>query len=250
MATFKINEFMSEINKRGVMKTNLFNVMIAMPKCMRTRSKNPERSEILSLRCSAAPIPGVSLLGTDIQKYGYGLSERFVTNAAVGDINLEFILDQKFVADFFEEWTLGIADYSRLKSMDYEAKISDGVLVSGRRPYFVNYKSNYTTTILINVYDETAERIKTVELTEAFPVGISPIQLSWDDQNRIAKMVVKFHYRDIIYHYLDSDTFRIESKSDRLFGKIDTAVRAATLISSPVFGGALKQLGNTLFGDD
>lgn len=241
MSTFKIREFMSEINKRGVMKTNLFNVMITMPKCMRVNSKNPERPEILSLRCSAAQIPGVNLVGPDIQKYGYGLSERTITNATLTDINLEFILDQKFVADFFEEWTLGIMDYSRLKSMDYVSKMGDGVLVSGRRPYFANYKSNYSTSIIINIYDETAERIKTVELTEAFPVGISPVMLSWDEQNRIAKMNVRFHYRDIIYHYLGSDSFRIESKSDRLFGKIDKIVGGVK---------TLQNLGNIIKGDD
>lgn len=235
---------MSEINKRGVTKTNLFNVMITMPKCMRTKSKNPERSEILSLRCSATSIPGVTLTGQDIQKYGYGLSERFITNATLGDINLEFILDQKFVADFFEEWTLGIVDYSRVRSMDYVSKMSDGVLVSGRRPYFVNYKSNYTTNILINIYDETAERIKTVELTEAFPAGLSPINFSWDEQNKIAKMVVKFHYRDIIYHYLNSDNFRIESKIDRIFNKIDRVAGVASLVSSTVFGEELKLPGD------
>lgn len=249
MATFKINEFMSEINKRGVMKTNLFNVMIAMPKCMNVRSKNPDRTEILSLRCSAIDIPGVNLVGKDFSKYGYGLSERVIANATLSDISVEFILDQKFVADFFEEWTLGIVDYSRLKGMDYIANSSDNILLSRKRPYFANYKSNYTTTILINIYDETAERIKTVELTEAFPSNISPIRMSWDEQNRIAKLVVNFHYRDIIYHYLGSDSFRIESKSDRLFRKIDKVVGAATLLSSPVFGGALKDLGNTLFGE-
>jgi hypothetical protein len=239
MATFRINEFMSEINKRGVMKTNLFNVMIAMPKCMKNRSSNPERTEILSLRCSAAAIPGVNLVGKDFQKYGYGLSERFISAATLNDISLEFVLDQKFVADFFEEWTLGITDYSRLKSMDYESKMSDGVLVSNKRPYFTNYKSNYTTTILINVYDETAERIKTVELTEAFPTAISAINLNWNEQDRLAKLVVRIQYRDLIYHYLGSDSFRIESKSDRLFGKIDRLVG---------FTSALQSLGSTLFG--
>ncbi len=239
MATFRISEFMSEINKRGVMKTNLFNVMIAMPKCMKNRSTNPERTEILSLRCSAASIPGVNLVGKDFQKYGYGLSERFISTATLNDISLEFVLDQKFVADFFEEWTLGITDYSRLKSMDYEAKMSDGVLVSNKKPYFTNYKSNYTTTILINVYDETAERIKTVELTEAFPTAISAINLNWNEQDRLAKLVVRIQYRDLIYHYLGSDSFRIESKNDRLFGKIDRVVG---------FTSALQSLGSTLFG--
>lgn len=239
MATFRINEFMSEINKRGVMKTNLFNVMISMPPCMKARSKNPERTEILSLRCSAASIPGVTLVGKDIQKYGYGLSERIISNATLGDISLEFVLDQKFVADFFEEWTLGIVDYSRVRSMDYVSKISDGVLVSNRRPYFANYKSNYTTTVLINVFDETAERIKTVELTEAFPTSISAIDLNWNDRDKLAKLVVRMHYRDIVYHYLGSDSFRIESKSDRLFGKIDRLVG---------FTNALQSLGSSLFG--
>ena len=220
------------------MKTNLFNVMIAMPKCMKNRSNNPERSEILSLRCSGAQIPGVNLVGKDFQKYGYGLSERFITNATVSDMSLEFILDQKFVADFFEEWTLGITDYSRVKSMDYKADMSDGLLIANRRPYFTNYKSNYTTTILINIYDETAERIKTVELTEAYPVNISAIDLNWNDENKLAKMVVRIHYRDILYHYLGSDSFRIESKSDRFFDRIDRLVG---------FGSALQALGSTLF---
>jgi hypothetical protein len=248
MSTFRINEFMSEINKRGVMKTNLFNVMIAMPACMKSKSKNQDRTNILSLRCSGASIPGVNLIGKDFQKYGYGLSERFITNAILNDITLEFVVDQKFVMDFFEEWTLGITDYSRLKSMDYKATSADNVLLSGKRPYFTNYKSNYTTTILINVYDETAERIKTVELTEAFPTRINAVNLNWDEQNRLAKLIVSFNYRDMIYHYLGSDEFRIETKTDRLFGKIDKIVTGASILTSGVFGGALKALGNTIFG--
>ena len=247
MATFKINEFMSEINKRGVMKTNLFNVMIAMPKCM-SRSKNSDRQKILSLRCSGASIPGVNLIGKNFQKYGYGLSENFVTNAVLNDITLEFVLDQKFVADFFEEWTLGITDYSRIKSMDYEATSADNILLSGKQPYLTNYKSNYTTNILINVYDETAERIKTVELTEAYPVRINAINLNWDDQNRLAKLIVSFSYRDLLYHYLGSDDFRVQSKTDRLFGRVDRIVTGAKILTSGVFGDALKALGNTIFG--
>lgn len=213
---------MGEINKRGVMKTNLFNVMIAMPTCMKKITRSKDRQEVLSLRCSGASIPGVGIRGTNLQRQGYGLQEMVATEAILTDVNLEFILDQKLVADFFEEWTLGIVDYSRLKSMSYVTSTSnDGMLSSGRKPYFANYKDNYSTTILINIFDEAAERIKTVELTEAFPVRLSSIDLNWNDRDKLAKLVVTFNYRDIIYHYLDSDNFRIESKYDRILNDID-----------------------------
>lgn len=186
-----IENFRSEINKNGVLKTNKFLVKINPPNSLKGRDTRP-----IELRCDNIQWPGVSFATLDTPpRAGYGATEVIPYAPIFEDITMTFIVDKNSETHrFFYNWMNTVIN---MKS------IGQSLLQKGA--YEVGYKDAYSTDININVYDdqgvEDKNKVMMATLYRAFPRTMPSFDLSWANNDEIMKLNVQFTYTDYFITY-------------------------------------------------
>jgi hypothetical protein len=248
--SFSPNLFLSNINaKEGLAKPSRFEVILPIPQYInqyvgnsiiekilnlpntliadisdivrgaqtdtQSRSDNPSMSRYLALQCEAAELPGKTLITADAKIYGPTFKVPYQTQ--YGDTTLSFLCTNEFYErKLFEKWTESIMppDTNNL-----------------RFPKGDN--SRYLTNIKIIQYDEFIRQIFAIELMDAFPIGIAPQSLSWQEDN-FHRLGVQFAYQK--YRVLYNGNYDLVQAATALFGnKITSFInRVPTTLSRPV----------------
>jgi hypothetical protein len=204
---FNISEFQSRINDAGgLTRTNRFRVEIGIPKIMNSldgtsinlQVKNPalfnqlnSTQKYLEYFCEAAHIPGVALNTHEYRRYGYGSIEKRPFAATFTDITLTFLFDNKRKNyDFFQYWLNSINNY------DYRSGISgeSSNKITGLNLFELEYKDNYSTEVRIFLLDDTGNTVASYVMTEAFPIFVGDIPLSWNDTNGVIRIPITFTF--------------------------------------------------------
>ena len=216
---FSPNEFVSNINsKGGLARSNLYAVVIPIPTYInnfvtytitdaienfgnnlvnsfvdpitsfvnqvlgrgpideQSRTSNANMVRELALLCENAELPGKSFLTHDARVYGPTYKVPYM--AQYSEMNLTFLCTNQFQERaLFERWMEAI------------------VPIDTNNPRFPKSdKSRYMTNIRVIKYDDTAKEVFIVELQDAFPIGMSPQQMSWQDDGFL-RLTVQFSYR-------------------------------------------------------
>ena len=140
------------------------------------KSSNPSVSRYLSLQCEAAELPGRTLETADARIYGP--SFKIPYRMQYTDTTLTFICTNDFYErKLFDRWMEAIipADTNNPRFPKSEA-------------------SRYMTNIRIIQYDDIVRQIFAVDLIDAFPIGISPQTLSWQDDG-FHRLSIQFAYQ-------------------------------------------------------
>lgn len=186
-AGFNISNFTSDINTRGIVRSNSFLAYIVPPEGLKKEYKDTKN---FIIRCDSASIPSASFLNHELYRYGYGVQESAPYSVQFEPINLSFIMDsQAEIYAFFYKWMNTIINYNTSEK-------SINSVSNGHRAYEVGYKTNYATLVKVAVYNEKAQDIINIELNDAFPTSISEIPLNWSDDNQIVRINVPMYYRD------------------------------------------------------
>jgi hypothetical protein len=197
---FKISNFTAEINKGGVLQPNRYLVTFMLPKAL----QNSSVSDILTLRCESAQMPGLILASADgPPRMGYGPSEKNPYNAIFDDINLIFTLDKAAkVHKVFYDWFNIIVNYQSegLQTMQSNGDTSIAASTDWA-PYEVGYKDDYVTTLNIEVYDMNDKKIMSAIAYRAFPKGMQSVDLAWANDSDIIKLPISFTYTDYKMKY-------------------------------------------------
>lgn len=184
MTVFDINKFKAQ-TASGFTRTNFFIVQITAPKSY------TGNAEFLQFLCSSAQLPGITIGTSSQQIWGYGPAQNIPIGANFSPINLTFYSDGDGKAlSFFNDWTQSIVAYGS-KNEGYK-----GV------PYAeLAYPSQYYTDIDILYYTPVGNDpyLACYHLSEAFPMGIAPINVSWASQGQLAQIVVPISYRNFKY---------------------------------------------------
>lgn len=185
---FSINDFMSEIKTRGVVRQHTFVVTMSPPPAL---NEYVGRTRPLTLRCEAASIPDVALATQEILRYGYGPLESAPYNAVFSGVNLTFVLDKNsFVYRYFYRWINSVVNFNTNQGM--VGSNPD----TGHNPYFINFKDNIVTEIMITMFDEQTQPIIQTKLHKAYPKAISAIDLNWGTNNDIVRLNVAMGFRE------------------------------------------------------
>lgn len=142
----------------------------------KTPSANPAVSRYLALQCETAELPGKTLQTAEARIYGPSFKVPY--QAQYSEMTLSFICTNEF----------------------YERKLFDKwmeTMVPGdtNNPRFPKgATSRYLTKIRVIQYDDLIKQIYAVDLIDAFPVGISPQQLSWGEEG-FHRLSVQFAYQ-------------------------------------------------------
>lgn len=180
-----LNEFISKVKSTGLAKTNRYRVTIATPSLM-TGFMNSGR--LITLFCESTSLPGLIIRTTEQRIMGE--MREFPYIKQYDNITLSFYIDNNFeVKGFFDNWLNSVSN-TQNKITSY-------------------YKDYIAPTVLIEVLPMDSE-VSTYSITlhEAYPKGISPIQLSADSRD-IAKIGVSLNYK----YYTTTETSVRESLS-------------------------------------
>ena len=163
---FNISNFLSEIQKTGVLHTNKFMVDIL--------SGNSDLVKSINLRAENVNIPGVNLDITQVKRYGIGPFQKIATGIIFPDVSISFIDDSvNTVWKYLYQWFNGIFQYTGN---------------SNKPLYTFSYKDNYVADILIHIYSNDGTEVTRINLKEAFPTILGDVSMGWSNNNQIFKV--------------------------------------------------------------
>jgi len=210
--SFNISKFRSTFERLGgPARANLFEVTMTSPKRSHANSFFGPRE--FSLFCSNVSIPGIIINEVNADYTGQ-MSKAFPQNITnPGPIVCTFMVDSEHhTLTFFHNWIREVANYSKRNGSFAE--------YGGKLPHEVGFKSNYSCDLGIRHYttDNKAFNVYETTCVKAFPTQISPIQLSWADNDSFLTIDVSFSIEDI---YFSSDKRVSPGNSSRGSGLLD-----------------------------
>jgi hypothetical protein len=173
MANFSLREFKSDVMQRGLARPTRFEVQIPLPISLLDLIG---QTRLINLYCDSATLPP-AIIGVRPQRiYGPVYQRPFGVEYGGEGITLSFLLDQQMdIKAIFDAWIQKIVDPNS---------------------YVVEYRSNYAVDNLkIMQLNEQNEVVYTINLKDAFPRSIVPVELNYSNQNQISKLLVNFAYR-------------------------------------------------------
>jgi hypothetical protein len=189
MAGFNINNFQSNISQYGVLQTNKFIVAFTSPTCMQGTSGNTpaiDTERLVQVRAESVKIPGITLVQSDVNRYGPGPLQKMPFNAQFTPNGITFISDRNGeIYKYFYKWMTSIFDFSGTASQ-----------TNVGASYATEYKDNYTTDLHVYIYDNSGNQVKDIVMYKAYPESMNEINLGWNDNNQLMKITVSMSFRD------------------------------------------------------
>jgi hypothetical protein len=188
MAKKYLTDFISEVRKSGISRSNSFEVMIPVPVGLRSTSLGTSSmTEKITLRCESAVFPP-QIVGVKQQRiYGPTYPRPFGVDYGGEGATFTFLLDGTMdVKAFFDAWV--------------------GQIVNPFR-FNVKYENNYISDI--QIFQLAEQRLGNLDgnnielddvpyvavLENAFPRNVNLLQLDYSDQNKAQKLNVTFTFR-------------------------------------------------------
>jgi len=163
-----INEFKSSFRK-DLARPSKFDVSIPVPLTLVPYVKS---AKALNYRCESANLPGRSLATTEL-KIGSNPVEKYPYLTTYNDMQLTFMVDDDMNQKvFFDAWLN---------------------FINPTYNYNFRYKGDYATVITVNQYDVTNKVSYSVNLYDAYPISIEPLDLDWGGDG-YHKLRVTFAY--------------------------------------------------------
>lgn len=163
-----ISDFASSF-KTDLARPSRFDVQIPIPLTLipfRNTSRN------LTFRCETAQLPSRTL-ATAEQKFGANPVEKFPYQSNYNEAEMTFIVsDDMSEKIFFDTW------------LEY---------INPTYSFNFKYKSDYSSTIVINQYDVTGSKTYSINLIEAYPISVNQLDLDWSSTEH-HKLSVVFAY--------------------------------------------------------
>jgi len=189
--------------------------IFSAPQDPASRTTNASLSRYLALQCETAELPGRTLLTQDVKIYGPTFKVPY--QSQYNDINLGFICTNDFYErKLFDRWLEAIHP-SDTNNMRFPKGNS----------------TRYMCNITIIQYDDFIKKIYSVQLVDAFPIGVAAQPLNWSEDN-FHRLSVQFAYQR--YKVIYEGSYDLAAAASALFG-----VKAA-----PFFDRAGNSINNTI----
>ncbi len=188
MSGFNINRFKQNVSDYGYLYTNAFEVLIATPQVIfnaligQSGSNVPTQkiAENLKMRIDQVRAPGMTLMTSDVNRYGIGTTQKMPINAQFQEVSFSMMADEYGeIWQYWFQWLRAINDFSGT-----ESELPN---------YQMEYKDKYSTVMQIVIYDHYGNAVQKINLFEAFPTSIREVPLAWGD-NQIVKLNISIAY--------------------------------------------------------
>lgn len=152
---------------------------------------SPNINDTLSMRCESVEFPGRTI--STVDDVSYGPSTKHAYEVAYGEITLGIIASEDMTErKYFEDW------------MD-KIVIPSGTSIRGGG--HVKYYNEYATgTVSIYQINDQNQQIAKCVCYGAYPIGVGPIALSYEDENTYQRFAITITYR---YHEIDYTKVRL-----------------------------------------
>jgi hypothetical protein len=197
---FSINEFSAQLQQNGYVKPYNYNLLIYTPPILTGTSlfgssgvstSASNITPLLSMRINECRSPLLTLVASDVNRYGVGPTQKMPHNAQFQDTWISIVCDKYgMIWNFWHTWLNAIFSFSP----PYNA--STGSVNNGFPSYTTEYKSNYATNMQLNIYNQIAETILEFNMSMVFPVQMREVALSWNAQNEIVMLNIDLTYKD------------------------------------------------------
>lgn len=206
----KLSRFQASISQKGVLQNNRFRIQFSLPAYLRERSNGgqfveEQATELVSLRCEAASLPGMNMTLMEQPRLGVGPLEFMPHNATLSEVQLTFLVDAfGDVHRLFYEWHNRLVNVGGSKG---QSRLQ-GAEGSAYAPFEVGFKSDYRTDIEIFVYDKDNDTspIINAKLYNAFPADLPAVPLSWNSTDELIRLTIPFRYTDFDIQYNKAGT--------------------------------------------
>jgi len=171
-----------------IVRPNLFYVDITPPPFLASYGSGQlGQAAKFSYRCEAAELPGRTLATTDDTSFGPTIKLGY--DMTYNDINLQIIASEDMVErKMFEEWMDGIVTPT---SQNF----------SELRGGLIKYYDDYSGALFsIRQLNDAGKVLARYTLHRAFPIQLSPMNLSWGETDTYQRFAVTISYR---YHTVE-----------------------------------------------
>jgi hypothetical protein len=182
---FSITSFKNNVK---IVRPNLFFAEVILPPTVAAAAGNNSFNNTFRFRCQATEFPGRTIATND--DISFGPTAKFGYDVTYNDLNLQIIASEDMAErKVFEIW---------MDNIITKSGTTTGFAGTGG---FVRYYDDYARGKVI-VYQVNDQRVQLAkcELNGAFPIGIGPMNLSWEEFDSYQRFAVTIAYR---YHVND-----------------------------------------------
>lgn len=202
---FNINRVRDNISSYGYAKQNKFEVFIQTPPIFQgsTMNINGRETNVEDLnhlhryRIEEVRAPGVSLLSSDVHRYAIGPSQKMPYNAQYFDTTFSVLVDRNTdLWDFWYNWVNAIFNFNGFEATGGNPITGNNNAIPNERlpTYTSLYKDDYATMMMIVIYNDIGETVKTINLYDAFPSSVREIPFFWSDRNNLLRLAISITY--------------------------------------------------------
>jgi hypothetical protein len=197
-----LENFISQVNKLGLARTNLFNVEISTPVCI-ARSPVGSVPRLLNLFCQSANFPATNIGVRELKIAGPTYKRPYNIDYGGEGITLTFLVDRNMnIKSYFDLWMSHIINpdeyyvYYNEENTRYTTDIHIKQIAEIKQGLKV-YENNGEETI---TPAEDTDDLYYIKLEDAFPRNIGMIELDTTAQNSVHKLSVNFAYRKVLFY--------------------------------------------------
>jgi hypothetical protein len=195
---FNIATFKSNIANTGLIKVNKFSLVLSPPTALlnsvlTTGTSSTSLTTIaqqLSFRVNNIRTPGITLITSDVRHYGMGATQKQPVASQFSDAGFSVLCDNKGnMWQFWHNWIKSVYQFTGTTD-------AQGISSNQFPTYLSNYKSDYSTTMQIVIYDDIGNIVQKINLFEAFPYSLREVNLDWSDQSTLLSLNLNIAYTE------------------------------------------------------
>ena len=203
---FSITQFKENVK---IVRPNQFFVELYLPQKIQIEVSPINVNNTFRFRCEATEFPGRTLATSDDISFGPTVRQAYDTT--YNDLNLSIIASEDMNERYiFETWMDNIITNSGTTyniGVGAGGVVSSGASASGG---FVKYYNDYSSaTIVIYQVNDQQRQLAKCTLNGVFPIGIGPMNLSWEENDSYQRFAVTIAYR---YHLVDFTQLNLSGK--------------------------------------
>jgi hypothetical protein len=182
---FNIDAFSAELKTSGISLTSNFEVQIT-GSILNKLGGTYDLSSSFSFRIESTNLPQRS--ASLITNSHYGPISKFGSTLIYADLDMSMICSTDLrEREFFMKWQDLFGGKHREGNLDADQR---------RRQFNIGYYDEYVAKKGVSIYklDQAGFKVYAVDLIDAFPLNVSPLELSWN-QSEAQRMTVTFAYR-------------------------------------------------------
>lgn len=194
---FNVSTFRANLAGEGYQKNSHYEVFLTPPPSIYSSLLNningdfsiSDIAETMRFRTTKILIPGIDIKTANVRRYGIGPLQKYAITNEYTEFRMEILCDKYGgIWQFWYHWLRTVFQFSG----NSDAQSGNINTFPG---YIANYKNDISTTVLVEVFDQTGNNIMRFDLLEAYPVALSDTSFSWADAG-LTQLAIVMNFKE------------------------------------------------------